>query len=111
MVVNFTLSNVQSVNWVSLRFIGAVTNTSERLTIGLYNATSPSGGGWTRLSTTTPSVGTYVTLTYNVTSQADKDKYLVLNGNTLSFSFAEWVNGRNDAGLSNDLYEATINYQ
>jgi hypothetical protein len=111
MVVNFTLSNVQSVNWVSLRFIGAVTTTSEPLIIGLYNATSPAGGGWTRLSTTTPSVGTFVTLTYNVSSQADKDKYLVLNGNTLSFSFAEWVNGQNDAGLSNDLYEATINYQ
>lgn len=110
MVVNFTLSNVQSY-WVSLRFIGAVTTTSEPLIIGLYNATSPAGGDWTRLSTTTPSVGTYVTMTYNVTSQADKDKYLVLNGNTLRFNFAEWVNGPSNAGLSNDLYEATINYQ
>jgi hypothetical protein len=110
MVVNFTLSNVTSINWVSLKFVGAVTTNSEPLIIGLYNVTSPSGGGWTRLNTTTPPVGTYITLTYNVTSQADKDKYLVLNGNTLKFSFAEWVNGPSNAGLSNDLYEVTINY-
>ncbi|PWB56910.1 MAG: hypothetical protein C3F06_00005, partial [Candidatus Methanoperedenaceae archaeon] len=111
MVVNFTLTNVQSVNWVSLRFIGAVTTSVEPLYIGLYNATSPSGGGWTRLNSVTPSnTYTYVTLLYNVSSQADKDKYLALNGNTLTFSFAEWVNGPYGGGLSNDLYEATVNY-
>ena len=110
MVVNFTLSNVQSVNWISLKFVGAVTSNSEPIAIGLYNQTSPSGGGWTRLNSTTSPVGTYSTITYNMTSQADKDKYLVLNGNTLTFSFAEWVNGPNNAGLSNDLYEATVNY-
>ena len=110
MVVNFTLSNVQSVNWISLKFVGAVTSNSEPIAIGLYNQTSPSGGGWTRLNSTTSPVGTYSTITYNMTSQADKDKYLVLNGNTLTFSFAEWVNGPSNAGLSNDLYEATVNY-
>ncbi|HYN44382.1 MAG TPA: hypothetical protein VER35_00115, partial [Candidatus Limnocylindrales bacterium] len=111
MVVNFTLSNVQSVNWVSLKFVGTVTTTSEPLTIGLYNATSPSGGGWTKLNSTTPAVGTYTTITYNVTSQTEMDTYLVLNGNTLTFSFAEWVNGASNSGLRNDLYEATVNYQ
>jgi hypothetical protein len=111
MVVNFTLSNVTSVNWVSLKFVGAVTTTREPLIIGLYNATSPSGGGWTRLnSTLPPAINNYITMTYNVTSQADKNRYLMLNGNTLNFSFAEWVNGTANAGLSNDLYEATINY-
>jgi len=111
MVVNFTLSNVHSVNWVSLKFVGAVTGQSEPLIIGLYNATSPSGGGWTKLNTTTPATGNYITMTYNVTSQVDKNKYMVLNGSKLTFSFAEWVNGPNNAGLSNDLYQATINYQ
>jgi hypothetical protein len=111
MVVNFTLSNVQSINWVSLKFVGAVTTNREPLIIGMYNATSPSGGGWTKLnSTTPPGVGTYITLTYNVTSQADKNKYLLLNGNTLTFSFAEWVNGIANSGLRNDLYQATVNY-
>jgi hypothetical protein len=111
MVVNFTLNNVTRVNWISLKFVGAVTIGAEPLIIGLYNSTSPSGGGWTGLNSTTPSgVGNYITMTYNVTTQADKDKYMVLNGNTLTFSFAEWVNGPNNAGLSNDLYEATINY-
>ena len=63
------------------------------------------------MNSVTPSnTNTYVTLLYNVSSQADKDKYLVMNGNTLTFSFAEWVNGPLGGGLSNDLYEATVNY-
>ncbi|MDD5615631.1 MAG: hypothetical protein PHH85_05465 [Candidatus Methanoperedens sp.] len=80
--INFTLANVGSVNYVYVTQIGSTTTNPEYNVLGLYNGTQ---ANWTMVNVSNPPVGTYVAVTYNISSAEDKSRYLVLSGNTLTF--------------------------
>src|SRR5574341_30921 len=106
--VNFTLSGVQSVNWLTVKSITSVN--TDTMQLGLWNETSPAGGGWTRLNSTAIT-GSYVTLTYNVSDIIDIQKYTEIDAdNNLNFSMAVWTSGSSGSTLSVDLFEVSINY-
>ncbi len=106
--VNFTLKGVQSVNYVIIK---SVTKVNEFYTqLGLYNATSPAGGGWTALDSIKKKKK-FVTLTYNVSTESDKNKYLIIDAHSnLNFSINVWMSGGVKSTLSADYYEAVVDY-
>ncbi len=106
--VNFTLPGVQSVNWLTVRSITSASADTTQL--GLWNSTSPAGGGWTRLNSTAIT-DSFATLTYNVSSAVDIQKYTKIDNNrNLNFSMAVWTSGPSPSSLSADLFEVIINY-
>ncbi len=113
MYVNFTLADVESANWVQVETITSLTDTggagNPDITImGLWNFTN--GTRWENLNSTsilTPETS----LTYNVSSTADKTKYLKIDANNnLNFSLIVWTNNTEKSIISGNLYEAIVNY-
>ncbi len=103
--VNFSKTNVSSVQSFYLRTITKAT--ADTTQIGLYNATQ---NGWIKVNSTSK-VNEFVYLTYNITSQQDKDKYLTIDANhNLAFQAAVWTSGASASTLYVDYIQYTLDY-
>lgn len=104
--VNFTLPNVSSINWITIKTITKI-DANDTTQIGLYNF-SNSSGKWDKVNGSSIT-GMNVTLTFNISS-VNISRYTKISGGNLNFSIMVWSNGTNMSNISADYFEANVSY-
>jgi hypothetical protein len=103
--VNFTLPNVQSLNYIVVKTT-MNTSGSDASVFGIYNNTN---AGWDKLNSSGSSSWKY--FTYNISSQNEIKNWTHIDANNnLNFSLAVWGNGNSLDSVKLSYFEAYVAY-
>ncbi len=104
--INFTLSGVQSVNWVDVKVMLRRTGANDGTRIGVWNYSTALYQGVKTLGGST----SYQLFNYNISSSVEKTAYLKLTASTLEFSVVGWGYGGSSDTIASTYFEAIIDY-
>jgi len=104
--VNFTLPNVQSLNYIVVKTT-MNTSGSDLSVFGIYNITN---AWWDKLNSSSTS-SSWKYFIYNISSQNDKNNWTHIDtNNNLNFSLAVWSNGGSSHTVFLSYFEAYVTY-
>jgi hypothetical protein len=104
--INFTLTGVETVNWIKIRSKFRTTVPTDELRFGMWNYIS---SAYDSMNTST-ATSTMKEFSYNISSTVDKQNYIKQYGNTIYVDVIDWAFGGTLDTISSTYFEAVVNY-
>jgi len=104
-LINFTQTNVQSVNWIVIN-VSTWTSLSDTVKFGVRNYTKT---GYNLTGSAATTQRRY--FTFNISGATNITNFVSMTGNTANWSVAVWSNGGTISTLVADYFNTTISYE